>query len=125
MNYKYQSDLDKYNTLLDIWEVPSMDSSGVYRGDCESYCLLLKKLNPEYKDFKLWYCKLYWEGHCVLIHGTDIIDCNTQAVVSLEMYCKMFNVTDLRPYSWFQIFSKKLFTKGYLLWRTLRGLKEY
>ena len=121
MNYSYQSDLEKYGTSLDIWEVITPDSDGVYRGDCESFCITLKKLDATFKDWDYYYCKLYGEGHCLLHKNGDVIDCNTQKVIKLEDYCKMYQVSDFKKYSWFTIISKIMFAKGYLWIKSLKG----
>lgn len=121
MNYKYQSDLEKYGTSLDIWEVITPGSDGVYRGDCESYCRTLKNLDSVYKDWDYYYCKLYEEGHCLLYKDGYVIDCNTQRIVSYEDYCRMYQVTEFRKYNWFTVVSKILFAKGYLCLKSLIG----
>lgn len=38
--YKHQSDKERFNTSLDIWELPK--DSDVIKADCESYCRFLK-----------------------------------------------------------------------------------
>ena len=119
MKYEYQSDLEKYGTSLDIWEIISPDANGVYRGDCESYCRTLKSIDNVYKDWDYYYCKLDGVGHCVLIKDGMIIDCNVKDVVSLDTYCKVYNVSGFKKYSLFTIGSKIMFSWGYLLWRKL------
>lgn len=121
LKYRYKSDLEKYGTTLDIWEVISLDADGVYLGDCESYCRTLKKLDSAYKDWDYYYCKLDGVGHCVLYKNGDVIDCNVQRVVSLERYCRMYGVSEITKYSWFTVVSKIAFAKGYLWIKSLVG----
>lgn len=114
--YHYKSDKEKYGTSLDIWEIPE-EIDGVIESDCESYCRFLRNRVEMFKDWDYWYCKLDGVGHCVLIKNTDVIDCNIREVVSLEQYCKVFNISGLRKYSMFEIVSKIIFSKGFLLWK--------
>lgn len=122
--YIYQSDLDKYGTLLDIWEVISPDANGVYRGDCESYCRTLKKLDSVYKDWDYYYCKLDGVGHCVLIKGdstTGIIeDCNCQMPMSIDKYKEIYSVSGFMKYSKFQVISKIILANLFLMYRSIR-----
>ena len=112
---KYQSDKEKYDTSLDIWENPKPDADGFIRCDCESYCEYLLQNIDEFKSWERYYCKLNGVGHCVLFKNGDIIDCNIRHVVSFENYYKIYKVTDLKKYSWFTIFSKKLISKIFLI----------
>ena len=113
--YKYVSDEEKYNTKLDIWEIPKLiKKKGFYEGDCESAMRYLKANVPEFKDWEYWYCKLNGNGHCILYKNGDVIDCNIKGVVTLEQYTMLYKPTDLRKYNWFTVFSK-----GFLLWKSL------
>lgn len=38
--YKYQSDKERFNTSLDIWELPK--GNDIIYGDCESYARFLR-----------------------------------------------------------------------------------
>ena len=118
--YSYQSDIEKYG-FLDVWEIIELDLEGMYKGDCESYARTLKNLIPEFKDWKYYYCKLYGEGHCLLYKDGDVIDCNVKHVVSFDEYCRMYKVTEFKPYSAFQVACKIIFAKGYLWTRFLRN----
>ena len=113
--YKYQSDKEKYDTSLDIWENPKPDADGFMRCDCESYCEYLLQNIDEFKSWERYYCKLNGVDHCVLFKNGDIIDCNIRHVVSFENYYKIYKATDLKKYSWFTIFSKKLISKIFLI----------
>lgn len=117
--YKYISDKEKYNTFLDIWEVPKLEQDGFYYGDCESYCRFLKAHIEWFKDFEYYYCKLDGVGHCVLIKDNLIIDCNIKQPVSLEVYSSTFKVSEFRKYPVLQVLSKILVTQGFLLWKRL------
>lgn len=112
--YIYKSDKEKFNTSLDIWEIIEPSKEGIYEGDCESYCRTLKHLDKQFRDWNYYYCKLNGEGHCVLYKNGDVIDCNTQKIVSFENYCRMYKVTEFKKYNWFVVFSKIVFAKGYL-----------
>lgn len=111
--YKYQSDKEKFG-FSEVWELPKLHEDGLYYGDCESYCLFLKKNIIEFKDWDLYYCKLSGIGHCVLYKNKDIIDCNIKSIVNFENYCKIYKITDFKKYSKVTVFLKRLWTKGYL-----------
>ena len=121
-NYQYKSDKEKFNTSLDIWEVIKPNEQGTYEGDCESYCRTLKNIDKQFKDWDYYYCKLNGVGHCVLYKNGDVIDCNTQKIVSFKQYCKMYKVTEFKKYNWFVVFSKMLFSSMYLFYRKTRGI---
>ena len=120
-NYQYKSDKEKFNTSLDIWEIIK-PINGVYEGDCESYCRTLKHIDKQFKDWDLYFCKINGNGHCILYKNGDVIDCNTQKIVSFEQYCKMYKVAEFKKYNWFVVFSKILFSNMYLLYRKIRGI---
>lgn len=112
-NYIYKTDQSQFGRV-EHWQVMKPNEKGQYIGDCEDYCLTLQKLTPQFKDWQLHYCKLNGNGHCILYKNGDVIDCNTQKIVSFEQYCKMYKVTEFKKYNWFVVFSKILFAKGYL-----------
>lgn len=115
--YTYITDKEKFNTSLDVWEVLDGDEC---RGDCESYALTLQKKVEGFADWELWYCRLNdGGGHCILYKNGDVIDCNVKRVVSLEMYIRMYKVSDLKKYHWFVVASKRLVSGGFLLWKKL------
>lgn len=119
--YIYKSDKEKYNTsLFDIWEIPK-EVNGKIEADCESYCRFIKVNIEWFKDWEYWYCKLDGIGHCVLIKGGMIIDCNIRDVVSLDSYCKMYRVEGFKKYSLLTVGLKIIFSWGYLLWKKLLG----
>lgn len=111
--YKYKTDKQKFG-FIEVWDIPKLQSDGFYYGDCESYCLFLKNNIKQFEDWDLYYCKLNGVGHCVLYKNGDIIDCNTQKIVSFEQYCKLYKVTEFKKYNWFVVFSKILFSKAYV-----------
>lgn len=51
-HYIYKSD-----GALDSWVVGVPDNDGIYRMDCEDYCLTLQANVEGYKDIELYYCK--------------------------------------------------------------------
>lgn len=118
--YIYKSDKDKFG-FFEVWETPELQSDGFYYGDCESYCLFLKNNIEQFKDWDYHYCKLNGEGHCVLYKKGDVIDCNTQKIVSFEQYCKLYKVTEFKKYNWFVVFSKILFSKAYVWIHSLKN----
>lgn len=120
-NYKYKTDKEKFNTSLDVWEIIKPNKQGIYEGDCESYCRTLKNLDKQFKDWEYYYCKLNSIGHCVLFKNGDIIDCNTQKVVSYSEYCRRYKVTEFKKYNWFVVFSKILFSKAYVWIHSLKN----
>ena len=109
--YKYQSDKERFNTSLDIWELPK--DSDIIKADCESYCRYLKNNISWFKDWDYYYCKLSGNGHCMLYKNGDVIDCNSMVVMSLEQYSRVYSITELKKYSWFVIASKIAFAKVY------------
>jgi hypothetical protein len=119
--YKYKSDKEKYCTSLDIWEIIKPNKEGIYEGDCESYCRTLKHLDWQFKYWDYYYCKLDGVGHCVLYKDAEIIDCNTQKIVYIDEYCKMYKVTEFKKYNWFVVFSKILFARGYVWIKSLKS----
>lgn len=118
--YRYKKDIDKFG-FNEVWEVPKIEDDGYVYGDCESYCRYLKKNIEWFKDWEYWYCKLNGNGHCVLIKDGMIIDCNVKDVISLDTYCKMYNVIGFKKYSLFTIGAKIMVSWGYLLWKKLLG----
>lgn len=109
--YKYQTDKERFNTSLDIWELPK-DNDNIY-GDCESYARFLRNNISEFEDWNYYYCKLNGNGHCVLYKDGYVIDCNIRQVVTYEKYCSIFNITNFKKYSWFVVASKIMFAKVY------------
>lgn len=115
--YVYKTDKDKFG-FIEVWEIPKLQN-GKYYGDCESYCLFLKKNVPEFKDWKLYFCKINGSGHCVLYKDKNVIDCNTKSVVSFGNYSKIYSVSEFNRYSRFTIVSKLLVSKAVLWFRSL------
>ncbi len=109
--YKYQTDKERFNTSLDIWEL-SKDED-IIRADCESYCRYLKNNISGFKDWDYYYCKLNGNGHCVLYKDGLVIDCNIRQIVTYEKYCSLFSITKFKKYNWFVVVSKIAFAKVY------------
>lgn len=109
--YKYQTDKERFNTSLDIWELPK--DSDIIKADCESYCRYLKNNISGFKDWDYYYCRLNGDGHCVLYKDGHVIDCNIRQIVTYEKYCSLFNITKFKKYNWFVVGSKIAFAKVY------------
>lgn len=107
-NYIYKTDHNNYGRV-EYWQVMNPNEKGQYIGDREDYCLTLKKLIPQFKDWDLYFCKINGNGHCILYKNGDVIDCNIKSVTTFEQYCKIYKVTEFKKYNWFTIFSKLLF----------------
>ena len=118
--YKYKSDKEKFG-FFEVWDIPKLQDDGFYYGDCESYCLFLKNNIEQFKDWDLYFCKINGNGHCILYKNGDVIDCNTQKIVSFEQYCKLYKVTEFKKYNWFVVFSKILFSKAYVWIHSLKN----
>lgn len=111
VNKKFKYVFDK---KMDSWT--GLKSEGSFLvGDCEYYCITLKRDVEQFKDWDYYYCKLSGNGHCILHKNSDVIDCNVKRVVSLEQYNRMFTVTELKKYHWFVIGSKIAFAKVFTL----------
>lgn len=117
--YVYKTDKDKFG-FIEVWEIPELQD-GKYYGDCESYCLFLKKNVPEFGNWDLYFCKINGNGHCVLYKDGNIIDCNVRGVVSFSNYCKIYKVSEFSKYSKFMVASKLLVSKVLLWFRSLRS----
>lgn len=113
--YTYMSDKERFNTTLDIWELPK-DADRIY-ADCESYCRFVKNNVEGYSDWDYYYCKLNGIGHCILIKDDEVLDCNCLKPMNIETYTRIFNVTNISEYNWFVIFSKIAFAKIYTLFK--------
>jgi hypothetical protein len=115
-NFIYQSDKN-----LDNWKEMGLNKDGKYYGDCEDYCITVKKNVPDFKDWDYYYCKLNSVGHCVLIKNTDIIDCNCKKVLSIEHYTNLYNATNFKKYNQLVVFSKIMFSKILSIYEKIRG----
>ena len=120
-NYIYKTDQNQFGRA-EHWKVMKPNEKGQFVGDCEDYCLTLQKLIPQFKEWDLYFCKTNGNGHCILYKNGDVIDCNTQKIVSFEQYCKMYKVTEFKKYNWFVVLSKILFSNMHLLYRKTRGI---
>ena len=115
--YRYKTDKDKFG-FFEVWDIPKLQDDGYYYGDCESYCLFLKNNIEQFKNWDLYYCNLNGISHCVLYKNGDVIDCNTRSIITFENYCKIYKVTEFKKYNIFVIFSKYLFAKVFLFFKT-------
>lgn len=107
--YVYVKDIDKYG-FNEVWVEPTL-VDGKYEGDCEDYCIFLKRNIEEFYDWDYYYCKINGNGHCVLIKDNEIIDCNIKKKVSIETYSRLYNMTNLKKYNKFVITSKLIVGK--------------
>ena len=121
LNSKFIYKEDKANYgFIEVWTEPK-EINNKFTGDCEDYAILAKRNIPEFKNWDYYYCRLNGAGHCVLFKNGNVIDCNTQKIVSFEQYCKIYKVTEFKKYNWFTIFSKLLFSKAYVWIHSLKN----
>lgn len=95
--YKYKTDKDKFG-FFEVWDTPKLQDDGFYYGDCEDYAIFLKHNIPQFENWDYFYCTLDGVGHCLLYKNGDVIDCNTQKIIKLEDYCKMYQASDFKKY---------------------------
>lgn len=119
-NYIYKTDQNQFGRV-EYWQVMKPNEKGQYIGDCEDYCLTLKKLIPQFKNWELYFCKINGNGHCILYKNGDVVDCNVRSVVSFSNYCKIYKVSEFSKYSKFTVASKLLVSKVLLWFRSLKG----
>ena len=119
-NYIYKTDQNQFGRV-EHWQVMKPNEKGHYIGDCEDYCLTLKKLIPQFKDWDLYFCKINGNGHCILYRNGDVIDCNIKSITTFEQYCKIYKVTEFKKYNKFIVVSKVLVSKALLWFRSLRS----
>lgn len=117
--YVYKTDKDKFG-FIEVWEIPKLQD-GKYYGDCESYCLFLKKNVPEFENWDLYFCKINGNGHCVLYKDGNIIDCNVRSIANFNSYCEIYKVSEFSKYNRFTVVSKVLVSKVLLWFRSLKG----
>ncbi len=92
---------------------------GKLMGDCEDYAITLKREVAGFHNWNYWYCKLNGEGHCILVSqsGLNVIDNNIKNPISMETYLDIYDITNLRPYKWYELMWKLTsawFIKQYL-----------
>lgn len=105
--------LEKVNKLFAYKSDKSLDSwtglqsvDGRLVGDCEDYCITLKREVEYFKNWDYYYCKVNGNGHCILSNGIDMIDCNIKQVTLLEHYKQRPSVSNVYKFNWFVVFSK-------------------
>lgn len=103
--YIYQTDKEKFG-FFEVWDIPKLQDDGKYYGDCEDYCIFLKHNIEKFEEWDYYSCTLDNVGHCVLMKDSLIIDCNCKIIMSFEEYKNFYNVTNLKKYGWFTVFSK-------------------
>lgn len=122
--YKYKTDKDKFG-FFEVWDIPELQDDGFYYGDCEDYAIFLKHNIEQFENWSYYYCTLDGVGHCVLIKGNSIIDCNCQSIMLLDRYKEMYNIDNLKQYGIFTIFSKFVFGKlNNVIIKIKRGLND-
>ena len=119
-NYMYKTDQIGFGRV-EYWQVMKPNEKGQYIGDCEDYCLTLKKLIPQFKNWYLYFCNINGNWHCILYKNRDVIDCNIRSIVSFNNYCKIYKVSEFSKYNKFTIVSKVLVSKVLLWFRSLRS----
>ncbi len=102
--YKYKKDIDKYG-FNEVWLEPK-EVDGIYEGDCEDYCIYLKRNVPEFKDWDYYFCKTNGNGHCVLYKEGNVIDCNSRYILAFDVYCKAYKAKGFKKYSKFTVMCK-------------------
>ena len=117
--YEYCSDKDKYG-FKEVWVEPK-EVNGKYLGDCEDYCIFLKRNITEFKDWDYYFCYLNGNGHCVLYKDGNVIDCNVRSIINFNNYCKIYKVSEFSRYNRFSVASKVLVSKVLLWFRSLRS----
>ena len=118
--YKYMTDKEQYG-ITEYWEEPKLNEDGMYVCDCESVAIWIKRNVPGFDRYDYYWCRLNGGGHCILSNGVDMIDNNVQRVISLNEYKKMYDVTELRPYRWYELMWKFGSAKVLNVWLKMRG----
>jgi predicted transglutaminase-like cysteine proteinase len=115
--YKLDSEQFGFN---EVW-LGLQDVNGKLVGDCEDYAISVKNKVSGFKNWNYYWCKLNGEGHCILSNGVDMIDNNVQRMTSLDNYKKMYEVTELRPYRWYELVWKFSSAKVLNVWLNTFG----
>jgi predicted transglutaminase-like cysteine proteinase len=115
--YKLDSEQFGFN---EVW-LGLQDVDGKLVGDCEDYAISVKNKVPGFKDWNYYWCRMNGEGHCILSNGVDMVDNNVQRVISLDKYKKMCEVTELRPYKWYELVWKFGSAKVLSVWLNTFG----
>ena len=103
--YIYQTDKEKFG-FFEVWNIPKLHKDGKYYGDCEDYCIFLKHNIKQFENWDYYSCNLDGVGHCVLMKNNSIIDCNCQTIMLFDKYKEIYNISNLKKYGCFTIFSK-------------------
>lgn len=109
-NFMYVSDVIKHKRI-EHWSVMKPDEFGVYMGDCEDYAITVKhkvrvERNHTLHKWDYYWCRLSGVGHCVLSDGAYVIDNNIKQVIPKSQYFRIFDVTEFRKFTWFELFGK-------------------
>lgn len=103
--YRYKSDASVHGRI-EHWTIIEPDDGGLYKGDCEDYCMTLKDKVNGFENGDYYFCKLDGVGHCVLVLDDKIIDCNVKKLITYDSYNSLFNVTDFKRINLFTYFVK-------------------
>jgi hypothetical protein len=118
--FVYVTDKEQYG-VDEYWEEGTIASDGNMYMDCESYAITCKKYIEDFKDWDYYWCRMNGEGHCILSNGVDMIDNNVQRVTSLDKYKKVYEVTELRQYRWYELMWKFGSAKVLSVWLKILG----
>jgi predicted transglutaminase-like cysteine proteinase len=118
----YKTDLEQYG-VNEYWEEGRLSFDGKMYMDCESYAITLKKNVAMFNDWDYYWCRLNGDGHCILVShcGSMMIDNNTKQVTLLSQYERMYTITELRPYKWYELIWKFGSAKVLKLWFQIKG----
>jgi predicted transglutaminase-like cysteine proteinase len=117
--FLYITDKARYG-VEEYWN-PLEESDGNLYGDCESYAITLKREVSLFEDWNYYWCRMNGEGHCILSNGVDMIDNNVKQVTSLGKYKKMYDVTELRAFKWYELMWKFGSAKVLSVWLKILG----
>jgi hypothetical protein len=118
--FVYVTDKEQYG-VSEYWEEGTVASDGNMYMDCESYAITCKKHIEDFKDWNYYWCRMNGDGHCILSNGVDMIDNNVQRVISLDKYKKMYDVTELRAFKWYELMWKFGSAKVLSVWLKILG----
>jgi predicted transglutaminase-like cysteine proteinase len=117
--FEYKLDSEQFG-FNEVW-LGLQDVDGKLVGDCEDYAISVKNEVPGFKNWNYYWCRMNGEGHCILSNGVDMIDNNVKQVTSLDEYKKMYEVTELRAFKWYELVWKFSSTKVLSVWLKILG----
>jgi predicted transglutaminase-like cysteine proteinase len=119
--FLYVTDKVRYG-VEEYWN-PLEESDGNLYGDCESYAITLKREVPLFEDWNYYWCRMNGDGHCILVSpcGSMMIDNNTRNVTLLSQYERLYTITELRPFKWYELLWKFGSAKVLSIWFKIKG----